>query len=65
MVGDNIPKLVVLIDADNARLSIVNQLLSEIAKYGTAHAKQAYGDWTKPHLQGWRGELLEQSIQLI
>jgi uncharacterized LabA/DUF88 family protein len=65
MVGDNIPKLAVLIDADNARSSIVNQILSEIAKYGTAHAKRAYGDWTKSHLQGWKGELLEQSIQPI
>jgi hypothetical protein len=27
MVGDNIPKLAVLIDADNARSSVVNQLL--------------------------------------
>jgi uncharacterized LabA/DUF88 family protein len=65
MVGDNIPKLAVLIDADNARSSTVNQLLSEITKYGTAHAKRAYGDWTTPHLQGWKGQLLEQSIQPI
>ncbi|KAF5859887.1 hypothetical protein ETB97_002246 [Aspergillus alliaceus] len=65
IVGDNIPKLAVLIDAENARSSVINQLLSEIAKYGTAHAKRAYGDWTKPHLQGWKGELLEQSIQPI
>ncbi|THC95654.1 hypothetical protein EYZ11_004867 [Aspergillus tanneri] len=41
MVGDNIPKLAVLIDAENARSSVVSQLLSEIAKYGTAHAKRA------------------------
>jgi hypothetical protein len=43
MVGDNIPKLAVLIDAENARSLVVSQLLSEIAKYGTAHAKRAYG----------------------
>jgi uncharacterized LabA/DUF88 family protein len=65
MVGDNIPKLAVLINADNARSSVINQLLSEITKYGTAHAKRAYGDWTKPDLQGWKDELLEQSIQPI
>ncbi|KAA8649528.1 NYN domain-containing protein [Aspergillus tanneri] len=45
MVGDNIPKLAVLIDAENARSSV--------------------GDWTKPHLQDWKGELLERSIQPI
>ncbi|KAE8137796.1 NYN domain-containing protein [Aspergillus pseudotamarii] len=65
MVGDTIPKLAVLIDADNARSSVVDGLLSEIAKYGTAHAKRAHGDWTRPNLQGWKDELLRQSIQPI
>ncbi|KAJ5236096.1 hypothetical protein N7489_006187 [Penicillium chrysogenum] len=65
MAGDTIPKLAVLIDADNARPSVVNLLLSEIAKYGTAHAKRAYGDWTRSSLQGWKDVLLEQSIQPI
>ncbi|KAJ5807090.1 hypothetical protein N7474_010682 [Penicillium riverlandense] len=65
MVGDSIPKLAVLIDADNARSSMVNLLLSEIAKYGTAHVKRAYGDWTSSDLKGWKDELLRQSIQPI
>jgi hypothetical protein len=51
MAGDIIPKLAVLIDTDNARSSVMNLLLSEIAKYGTAHAKRAYGDWTRSNLQ--------------
>lgn len=62
MVGETIPKLAVLIDADNKRFSIINLLLSEIAKYGTAHARRAYGDWSSPYLKGWKDELLEQSI---
>ncbi|KAJ5646723.1 NYN domainlimkain-b1-type [Penicillium lividum] len=41
MAGDNISKLAVLIDADNAQFSIINLLLSEIAKYGAAFAKRA------------------------
>ncbi|KNG85403.1 hypothetical protein ANOM_007108 [Aspergillus nomiae NRRL 13137] len=65
MVGDNVPKFAVLIDADNAQSSVINLLLSEIAKYGTAHAKRAYGDWTTSNLQGWKDKLLEQSIQPI
>ncbi|KAJ5937799.1 hypothetical protein N7454_004141 [Penicillium verhagenii] len=65
MVGDNVPKLAVLIDADNAQYSILNLLLSEIAKYGTAHAKRAYGDWSSSDLKGWKDELLKQSIQPI
>lgn len=65
MAGDNISKLAVLIDADNAQFSIINLLLSEIAKYGAAFAKRAYGDWSSPNLKGWKDKLLEQSIQPI
>ncbi|KAE8166903.1 NYN domain-containing protein [Aspergillus tamarii] len=65
MAGDTVLKLAVLIDADNAQSSVVDRLLSEITKYGTAHAKRAYGDWTRPNLQGWKNELLKQSIQPI
>ncbi|KAH2909188.1 hypothetical protein KXW25_004275 [Aspergillus fumigatus] len=65
MVRNTGQKLAVLIDADNARFSIVNLVLSEIAKYGTAQAKRAYGDWSSPCLKGWKDKLLEQSIQPI
>jgi uncharacterized LabA/DUF88 family protein len=58
-------KLAVLIDADNARPAIVEGLLAEIAKYGTAHVKRIYGDWTKPDLNGWKAALLRHSIQPI
>jgi len=58
-------KLAVLIDADNARPAIVEGLLAEIAKYGTAHVKRIYGDWTKPDLNGWKEALLRLSIQPI
>ncbi|KAF5863939.1 hypothetical protein ETB97_009046 [Aspergillus alliaceus] len=65
ILGNQLPKLAVLIDADNAQSSVVNRLLSEVARYGTAHVKRAYGDWTRPNLQGWKDKLLEQSIQPI
>lgn len=58
-------KLAVLIDADNAQASIVEGLLAEIAKYGTAHVKRIYGDWTLPDLGGWKETLLRYSIQPI
>jgi hypothetical protein len=58
-------KLAVLIDADNAQSRMVGFLLAEIAKYGTAHVKRAYGDWTGPNLKGWKDELLNHSIQPI
>jgi uncharacterized LabA/DUF88 family protein len=58
-------RLAVLIDADNAQPAIVDVLLAEIAKYGTAHVKRAYGDWTTGALRGWKDQLLAQSIQPI
>lgn len=58
-------KLAVLIDADNARPAIVDGLLAEVAKYGTAHVKRIYGDWTGPNLNGWKTALLDHSIQPI
>ena len=65
MSGEKIEKLAVLIDADNAQPSIVDGLLSEIAKYGTANVKRIYGDWTLPGLKGWKESLLQYSIQPI
>lgn len=62
--SDNL-KLAVLIDADNAQASIVEGLLAEIAKYGTAHVKRIYGDWTLPNLGAWKDTLLRHSIQPI
>ncbi len=63
--AENAARLAVLIDADNAQPAIVDALLAEIAKYGTAHVKRAYGDWTTGTLRGWKDQLLAQSIQPI
>ncbi len=65
MVSENASRLAVLIDADNAQPSIIEGLLAEVAKYGTAHVKRAYGDWTGTSLKGWKDQLLAQSIQPI
>ncbi len=65
MASENAAKLAVLIDADNARPAITEGLLAEVAKYGTAHVKRAYGDWTGASLKGWKDHLLAQSIQPI
>ena len=65
MAHEHATKLAVLIDADNAQPTIAEALLAEVAKYGTAHVKRAYGDWTSTHLKGWKEQLLKQSIQPI
>lgn len=57
--------LAILIDADNANPAIVEGLLAEVAKFGTASVKRIYGDWTTPNLGSWKPALLEHSIQPI
>ena len=59
------PKLAVLIDADNASASLVKELLEEVAKFGTATIKRAYGDWTSNQLAGWKEALNRHAIQPI
>lgn len=58
-------RLAVLIDADNAKANLIEPLLKEIAKYGTAHVKRIYGDWTKPNLNNWKDKLNKFAIQPI
>lgn len=58
-------KLAVLIDADNARASLIDALLAEVAKYGIASVKRIYGDWTTPQMGSWKAALLEHSIHPI
>ncbi len=65
MNSERTDRLAVLIDADNAQPSIVEGLLAEVAKYGTASVKRIYGDWTGTHLKGWKEVLLQHSIQPI
>jgi uncharacterized LabA/DUF88 family protein len=65
MASESTARLAVLIDADNAQPAIAERLLAEVAKYGTAHVKRAYGDWTRTNLKGWKDELLAQSIQPV
>lgn len=55
-------RLAVLIDADNAQASICEELLAEVARYGTASIKRAYGDWTTPNLKGWKDVLHKLAI---
>ena len=65
MEPESTRKLAVLIDADNAQPSVIENLLAEIAKYGVANVKRIYGDWTSPQLKGWKEVLLNFSIQPI
>jgi hypothetical protein len=57
--------MAMLIDADNAQPGVVGELLAEVASYGTATVKRAYGDWTTPQLGRWKDVLHVHAIQPV
>lgn len=63
MAATETTRLAALIDADNASASVVKELLEEVAKFGTATAKRASGDWTTQNLVGWKEHLHRHAIQ--
>ncbi|KAK1995251.1 hypothetical protein LX36DRAFT_541838, partial [Colletotrichum falcatum] len=58
-------KLAVLIDAHNIASSLAGRVFHEVAKYGTAQVRRAYGDWTTNELRTWRTQALDHSVQTI
>ena len=44
-------RLAVLIDANTAQASVIQELLAEVSRYGTATIKRAYGNWTTTNLK--------------
>ena len=65
MNSPNNDKLAVLIDADNAQASPIDELLEEVSRYGTASVKRAYGDWSTPQLKKWKDELHTHAIKPV
>ena len=57
--------IVVLIDADNTKLSAIPAILEEIAKFGATSVRRAYGDWSSSNLNGWKRVMLDHSIQPV
>ncbi|GAA3686436.1 NYN domain-containing protein [Nocardioides ginsengisoli] len=55
-------RIAVLIDADNISPKYAAALLEELAAYGVATVKRAYGDWTTASLGGWKSELHKHGI---
>jgi uncharacterized LabA/DUF88 family protein len=61
----NKSKIAILIDGDNAQPSLIEKMLSEVAKYGLVTIRRIYGDWTKPQLSSWKDTLNHNAIQPI
>jgi uncharacterized protein (TIGR00288 family) len=58
-------RIALLIDADNVSHAKVAAILAELAKYGTANIRRAYGDWGSAALKGWKSKLHEFAIRPI
>lgn len=67
MAANSNPRLAVLIDSDNAHAAIpvIDELMAEVSRYGTATIRRAYGDWTTDNLKKWKAILHKQAIQPI
>ncbi|EAZ93053.1 NYN domain-containing protein [Crocosphaera chwakensis] len=63
--GSSNVRLAVLIDAENVSANIIEPLLQEVAKYGTANVKRIYGDWTSNQLNSWKSKLNKLALQPI
>lgn len=58
-------RIALLVDADNAPASKIDEILAEVAAFGVANVRRAYGDWKNPRLKGWEGVLHEYAIRPI
>jgi uncharacterized LabA/DUF88 family protein len=58
-------RIALLIDADNSPAAKIDVILAELAKFGVANIRRAYGNWKKNELKGWEGCLHEYAIRPI
>jgi uncharacterized LabA/DUF88 family protein len=58
-------RIAVLIDADNAPASKIEEILAEVARHGVANVRRAYGNWKSPHLRPWEDTLHTYAIRPI
>lgn len=50
-------RLALLIDADNAQASLVPKIVNVVNKHGVMTIRRVYGNWSSPHLNGWKDVL--------
>ena len=59
---ERLPRLAVLIDADNTSPQIAGGLFEEVAKFGEASVRRIYGDFSTPQLKSWADILQKHAI---
>ena len=62
---DTPPVIALLVDADNAALDSLDQVLAGLAKQGQVQIRRAYGNWFKTALRSWDAELNRRGFRAI
>ncbi|EEK13502.1 hypothetical protein CAPGI0001_1953 [Capnocytophaga gingivalis ATCC 33624] len=60
---EEIKKIAVLIDADNAQAEYLSESIEEVKLYGDPILKWAFGDWTTPQLSSWKQYMASFAIK--
>ena len=60
---DRDKRIALLIDADNSPAGKIDLILTELASFGVANVRRAYGNWKKDALKGWEKLLHEHAIR--
>jgi len=59
------PTVALLIDADNAALGSLDQVLAVLTEHGDVTIRRAYGNWFKAVLKAWDRELNHRGIRPV
>jgi uncharacterized protein (TIGR00288 family) len=65
MADNEEKRIALLIDADNAPAAKIDLILAEVARYGVANVRRAYGNWKSANLRSWEEKLHEYAIRPI
>jgi hypothetical protein len=57
-----LPRLAVLIDAENTSHKVADELFLRISTIGDAAVRRVYGDFSAPHLKGWSQVLVKHAL---
>jgi len=60
-----LPKVAILVDAENANYSRLNHYVTEAQKFGEICIRRAYADWSNLSMKNWREPIMEHSFNTI
>lgn len=61
----DLPVFALLIDADNVTKEAIAPIIEEVTRHGWIAVRRVYGDFTTPHLAGWRETLASLGIHPV